>query len=311
MATALLFQAANGADTPQVGSAFFVIDRGTALLGPDGKEIERLDDITFAAGALSPDGRWVAYSQLRQTVAGGAWEGRMVVQSRTEPRERSAVPLIWGRTGSSFHPLWSQDSRRILICEQGWNGTVTESALRVFDRTNGKLTELKLPREWWPSDWSADGKRLLTTPEGTGRIAWVSSDGTGEPEFLTSELEVATGGRISPDGRRILCMAGFRRPDEERHVLRLGVVDLATRKRTIIDEPGTSHGYCWSPDGSQIAFTWQAPIEKKPDDLVRETFLITCSADGSNRRIVTSRKYEAPQGSGPGVVIFFQVLAWR
>src|SRR5436853_3169118 len=100
------------------------------------------------------------------------------------------------------------------------------------------MAELKLPREWWPSDWSADGKRLLTTPGDSGRVAWVNADGTGEPEFITSELEVAYGARLSPDGRRILCRAGFRGQNDERRPMRLCVVDLATRKRTFVDEPG-------------------------------------------------------------------------
>lgn len=42
---------------------FFVIDGGTALLGADGKERERLDSIAYAAGNLSPDGRWVAFAR--------------------------------------------------------------------------------------------------------------------------------------------------------------------------------------------------------------------------------------------------------
>jgi Tol biopolymer transport system component len=308
----LLAHAAHSGDRP-ASDIFMVIDQGTALLGPDGEEIERLDSLAHAAGALSADGRWIAFAQSRQTEPEGSWEHNLVIQSRADPRDRRTVPLVWGSTGSSFLPLWSSDGKRILICEQGWRDKVRESAFRMYDLNRKDLTELKLPEEWWPSDWSADGKRLLSSLGATGRVAWVNIDGTGEPAFITRELEVAYGARLSPDGRRILCKAGFRRPNDERPRRRLSVVDLETRKRTIVDEPGETHGYCWSPDGSRIAYTWQRPLEKPAEVAVRETLLITCDPDGANRKTVTSRKYEVPPNSSAtgGTIIFFQVLAWR
>lgn len=288
---------------------FMVIDKGTALLGPDGEEIERLDPFAHAAGGLSPDGRWVAFAQSSEE--GDRAHNDLVIQSRSDPKKRMKVPLVWGTTGSSFLPLWSSDSRRILICEQGWRDKVRESAYRIYDLTNEKLTELKLPMEWWPSDWSADGKRLLITVDGS--IAWVNTDGTGEPQIVTRELEVAYGARLSPDGKRILCLAGLRRPDQKERRLRLSVIDLETTKRTIVDEPGHTHGYCWSPDGSRIAYTWQRALDRAEEVAVRETLLMTCDLDGENRKTVTSRKYEVPANSSGrgGIIIFFQVLAWR
>ena len=136
---------------------FFVVDRGTALLGTNGEEIARLDSISNAAGAISPEGDRVAFSKA------GPSNGRneLVIQSRSRPDERVSVPQVYGPTGSSFLPLWSSDGRRILICEQGWNaGKVRESAYRVYDLVTKDLTAFKLPDAWWPSDWSLDGKRL-------------------------------------------------------------------------------------------------------------------------------------------------------
>ncbi len=307
----LLAHSADCGEKRHAPDTFMVIDRGTALLGPDGEEIERLHSIAYAAGALSPDGRWVAFARSRQTEPEGAWEHDMVIQSRADAQDRRTIPMVWGGTGSSFLPLWSADSKRILICEQGWREKVRESAYRMYDMDKKDLTEFKLPTKWWPSDWSADGKRLLTNPDESGRVAWVNLDGTGEPEFITREHEIAYGARLSPDGKRLLCMAGFKRPNEKRHPVRLSVVDLETRKRKIVDEPGETYGYCWSPDGLRIAYTWQRSLDKPGEGAVLETFLITCDPDGGNRNTVTSRKYEVPPGHSGRGAIFFQVLAWR
>jgi Tol biopolymer transport system component len=291
---------------------FMVMDRGCALLGPDGAEKERLESITSSVGAISPNGRWAAFNKSDRKPPFGEWQGKLAIQSRVRPQEQVTVPLIWGTTGSSFLPIWSTDSKRILICEQGFNEDRSRgSASMVYDLRTKRLTELKLPNEWWPSDWSADGKRLLTGLR-TGdvvRVAWVNTDGTGRPEFITSEHEVSYGAKMSPDGRRILCIVG---PKVNGNRARLQTIDLTTKKRVVIDRPGLTHGYCWSSDGLKIAYTWQLPL-REPDEVVeRKTYLITCDADGGNRKIVTMRKYEVPPNiSRPaGMIIFFQVISW-
>src|SRR4051812_28803085 len=91
--------AAGESDRP-LTEAFLVIDRGCALLGPDGEEIERLESITYAAGAISPDGHRVAFSRSRPTSSPeGSRQGELVIQSRLSPRERMTVPKVWGGSG--------------------------------------------------------------------------------------------------------------------------------------------------------------------------------------------------------------------
>jgi dipeptidyl aminopeptidase/acylaminoacyl peptidase len=295
---------------------FMVRYQGCALLGPDGEEKDRLESITNGAGAISQDGLWAAFSRSEPNPLPGKLQGTLVLQSRLHPEERTSVPLIWGDTGSSFLPLWSSDSKRILICEQGHNEDGTRgSAYRVYDLGSKRIAKLQLPDEWWPSDWSADGKSVLTNlraENGNMRVARVHTDGTGAPEFLTSDQETAYGARLSPDNRQILCMVGPRTPKDEKSRTRLYVVDLATNKRTVIDKPGHTHGYCWSSDGLKVAYTWQLPL-RQPDDVVeRKTYLITSDADGTNQKTVTMRKCEVPRNSSGrnNVVIFFEVLAW-
>jgi Tol biopolymer transport system component len=295
---------------------FLVMDHGYALLGPNGEEQERLDSITNAAGAFSPDGRWILFSKLEPTAAAGELQSNLIIQSRLRKDERRTVPMVWGNTGSSFLPLWSGDSGRILICEQGQKRDGTRgSSYRVYELGTNRLTELKRPADWWPSDWSGDGKRLLTDIRADGvalRVAWVNSDGSGKPEFITSEHEVAYGARLSPDGGRILCMIGPKAAPGETRPQRLNVIDLSSGKRIPVDRPGHTYGYCWSSDGRRIAYTWQLPLRQPGETAERRTYLLTCDADGSNRKTVTMRKVEIPpNNSGKDAVVrFFQVLAW-
>ncbi len=295
---------------------FMVIDHGCALLGPDGEEIERLDSITNAVGAISPDGRFVLFSKSEANPPPGKRHGELVIQSRVRSDEQTTVPLVWGTTGSSFQPVWSSDSKRILICEQGANEDGSRgSAYRVYDLATKSLAHVKLAKEYWPSDWSLDGNRVLTslrTTENGRGVAWVNVDGTGDPEFITSLDERASGAKLSPDGQRILCMVGPKVPVGEPSGRKLVVIDLTTKKRSVVDRPGHTSGYCWSSDGLKVAHTWQLPLRKPGEVAQRKTYLITCDADGSNRKIVTMRMYEVPPNSSgrDRVTFFFRVVAW-
>ena len=101
-------------------------------------------------------------------------------------------------------------------------------------------------------------------------------------------------------------------PEDQQFRMRLYVIDLATKQRTMIDKPGHTHGYCWSSDGSRVAYTWQLPIREPEAKVERKTYLITCDPDGSNRKTVTMRSYKVPPNSSgrEGVIYFFEVLAW-
>ena len=211
---------------------------------------------------------------------------------------------------------WSSDSKRILICEQGYNRDKgRESSYRVYDLAEKSQAELSVPSHCWVWDWSADGKRLLTTAslDGNVRIALINTDGSGELDYITSEEEIAYSPRLSPDGTRVLCMVAPKPKNGERTPARLCVINLSTNQRKVVDQPGETDGHCWSSDGAKIAYTWQRSLGKPSEVAERETLLITCRADGSDRKVITSRKYEVPENSSgrDGIVSFFTVLDWH
>ncbi len=300
----------------RITEKFMVWSGAYWLLGPDGEEKECLHSLTGGRAAISPNERWVAYREYTPASPEGKRQGWLVIQSRVNPEARKAVQLNWGSPMSRAVPLWSSDSKRILICEQaGIEDRPGGSLYRMYDMDSASLTTVRLPGEWSPSDWSSDCKRVLTslrTQKGTIGVAWVHIDGTGTPEFLTSDQEVAHGARLSPDNRRILCQIGSPTSKNEASRERLYVIDLITKRRTVIDKLGHTGSYCWSSDGSKVAYTWQMPLRQPEEVAERKAYLITCDVDGGNRKTITVRKYAVPANSSirRSAFTFFQVLAW-
>ena len=108
-----------------------------------------------------------------------------------------------------------------------------------------------------------DGKRFLANirTDSPVRVVWLKADGTGKPDFVSLEGEVGYGGRLSPDSKHVLYHGGPEPTNGERAKVRLYAMDLATKKRTAVDEPGETHGHCWSPDGSFVE--WVARRERR------------------------------------------------
>jgi Tol biopolymer transport system component len=301
------------APQPKLAAAevFLVQNTGLVYLDSIGREIERIKPYA-TNGAISPDGRWLACVQCVQFEQNPS-RSYLAIHSRSPQGGTTTVPLKFDEDGAGSTLVWSPDSRRLLIAEnRAGVGNVTEYANRIYELSTKKLTEITLPHSHWVSGWSADSKKFLTTVrvESSIRIAWLSADGKGKTEFLTPKGENAFGPRLSPDGEMVLFQAGPQVHEGPRASERLYVMELTTKKRVTIDQPGHAYGYCWSRDGSKIAYTWQRPMKNPGDVAERETFLITCDWDGSNRRTVTSRKYK-PVRPDAGVVYFFWVFDWR
>jgi Tol biopolymer transport system component len=141
------------------------------------------------------------------------------------------------------------------------------------------------------TDWSSDGKWFLTNVMTTGvdeaELYLVKSDGS-EAKRIGKGFH----GRLSPDGKTALCLdltwKGENGDTPDTHLV---LVDVKTRKRRRISQETDGEfvsGYCWSPDGKKIAYTWRRNRENK--NQAWETFLMVMDADGQNSTVVLSEK---------------------
>ena len=311
-------RAAQAQDAPipkRPATTFLAQDvKGFVFLDSEGKDKERPEPRT-SNGALSPDGKRLAGLEYDK----GLGRSQLVIRTLGSKEAPVIVPLVLGgRPGSSGgQAIWSRDGEQVMNWENATDDDGTRKwAYRVYDLNKTTHLHVNLPDGCAVRDWSLDGKRFLVDlrpTEGTVRMAWLNADGTGNPEFLSPEGEYGYGGRLSPDGKRVLYWGGPEPPEGKRGTVRLYVMDLGTKERTVVDEPGDTSGYCWSPDGKRIAYTWQRPLPKE-GTRKRETFLITCSPGGTDRKTVTSRKSEIQLNSSAGpndMVTFFWVHDWR
>jgi RNA polymerase sigma factor (sigma-70 family) len=224
------------------GAAFSATD-------PDGANERRIDlPPDGGNGAvLSPDGRSLAW--WTET---GDDPGRVALCVRAldgkGPGTRINLPTKF-KDGQGFIMFCWSPSGRELYVNAGTPGTKGVMHLRVdvTAKTAAPLTGLT---EHLITDVSRDGKQVLTTRVGDG-AEWMPNglhlmnlDGTGQ-QALTGPNDAAMSGKLSPDGKRVLCQSSGRLAVKD--VGKAGVVD-AGRGR-----PGEGRG-----DGVRVVAGQQA-----------------------------------------------------
>jgi RNA polymerase sigma factor (sigma-70 family) len=186
----------------------------------------------------------------------------------------------------------------------------------VLDLATRKQTPLALPEEHALVDWSADGRyfvtqqfRLAGQQQPNVQLHLMNRDGTPHKE-LNRPDDMLVNGRLSPDGRRVLCVQIVFGEGAVRLFYptkapspRLAVLDVATGQVTPVagtlqTTSGNFHGYCWSPDGRRIAHTSWHTRGAAANDTETLWQLVVSDPDGANR--VTLATATAPR---PGVVV--------
>jgi sugar lactone lactonase YvrE len=304
--------AGNAAPVPAHTSAepFLVqeAEKGIAFLNAEGEEVHRLGGYA-SNGAFSPNRRMLACLEFDRSVG----KMKLVIRPQDQAASAFSMPLAFGQVGGSSALAWSPNSSRLLVSETGFSraGAVNYSH-RSYNLATKEFSDLKLPQGALVTGWSTDGKRYLASvgkDAKTQRLAWINADGLDKLEFITDENEIATGGKLSRDGQKLLFQSTPTPGKGETARTRLYVLDLASGKRFAIDEPGEVSGYCWSPDGSRVAYTWQQSLDRPKESPLREIVLYTADPDGKNRKAVGRRILDV--GANNNVVNFFTVLDWR
>jgi RNA polymerase sigma factor (sigma-70 family) len=213
---------------------------------------------------------------------------------------------------------WSGDGKELVVCQytDGKKAEDVRTTCEIVTLATKKRVPVKVPDTHMLLDWSRDGRFFLTMKIGVDRnkpfvaTYLLNRDGS-EYKQLTDEKTLAAFAKLSPDGTRVLFLhpkfkeetaaeqralqdAGGRDPRPTHHELK--VIDVASGKITpVADVPlnGELQGFCWSPNGKQIAYTWREVHEGDPKDLLEKethSHLVVSDPDGKNQKTILSEK---------------------
>ncbi len=227
---------------------------------PDGTGLEQLTDHPAFddQGALSPDGRALAFVSTRARGTADIW--LLDLDSKTGSN-------LTDHPSGNFRPRWSPDGAWIAFTsdrdaepgdQPGMWEHLQSTGVYVVRPDGTGLRRLTAPGEVAGSpSWSADGRRLIfyeTDPVGAylakaGRsrteLAWVDV-GTGERVQITASQETKLSPAWLPGGR----IGYVSRAGGDQGGLRVRHPDR--RVETVI--AGAVRSPSWSPDGGQVAY---------------------------------------------------------
>jgi Tol biopolymer transport system component len=302
------------------------------MIDPDGKNETKLSEkpsgilIIPTTLRLSPDGKKLAYLAVNTEKQERGKGPTRVVNHRLHFKELTDKGLGTDLEIDCLSIAWSADGSQIATSD--WIEQQVSAIHYLVDVKTKEKKKLMLPDNHFIADWTPDGKYLLTRSwvkkddKQISRLHLMNLDGT-EHKVLTDEKTNATGGRVSPDGTRVLCSIP-RPPDPKEKVgpkgkpipprTDLHVLHLDSGKLTLvadIAENGTYLSSCWSQDGKQIAYVWRQKLEIKADDkpidiMMKEVeiHIMVCDETGKNHKSLFSRKVK----NGP---IVMGGVEWR
>jgi hypothetical protein len=160
------------------GQLLILIDGRLFRYDPAGKGEQELGTKLMSA-ALSPDGKWLACAVRTQVKADGTELFRPVLRQLGEKADDVQIgEELPFPASSSF--VWAPDSTRVVVRRVTYVHSEPPAAAlvqAVYDLATKKSAPLELPEGHMVGDWSADGKKFLTTVglfdrKAKHRMAW-------------------------------------------------------------------------------------------------------------------------------------------
>ena len=269
------------------GRILYSQDGTLYVTDPAGKNERRIDLPPGAGGTAvpSPDVRSLAYWTQTENDPGRA----VLCLRALDGQGNEARFKLPEKIGFVLY-CWSPDGTEVHV-NTGTPGLTGVQHLRV-DVKARKMTPLNVLKTHLVTDYSRDGKYFLTTEVGNGAewqpksLHLMNRDGT-EHLALTGPRDMAMGGRLSPDGKRVLCL----------NEGRLSVLDVGKPESLTpvqgIPEKAEVVGLAWSPDGKRIAYTIGTSRFLEPEELKKlESRLVIADPDGKNAKVLRSVKGE-------------------
>ncbi|HSM13021.1 MAG TPA: protein kinase [Thermoanaerobaculia bacterium] len=180
-----------------VGGRLVWVDRQGAVLEELGGESESgADTGDYGDTAISPDGRWLAYSLSLPNSGQDLW---------VRDLRRGVSSRLTFEAGRERQPLFTADSRRVIYSRPG-EATGRRIVSRSADGTGEETVLLESEVAVDPQSISADGTLLAYTRDDNGQVdLWLLDlSRPGEPRALAdSQQFYEARASLSPDGRWI------------------------------------------------------------------------------------------------------------
>ncbi len=221
-------------------------------------------------------------------------------------RTLTATDEFEGDTSEEHDPAWSPDHEKIAFSRTHYEHSGSSaspeavSGIYVMNADGSGERKLASSNAAYPT-WSPDGKEIAFSRErddGSGSSLYVmDADGSGEPTMLTSETPGArdTNPAWSPDGTKIAFESN--RLDGRRlnnynviYVMKACCPESsANRPQRLTDTHGWNRDPAWSPDGTELAFTFVdfGSVPLYGNSIVRNTDIHTMKSDGSGETRLT------------------------
>jgi TolB protein len=266
------------------GSVFDVSKDGESIVyvgttSPDQKEgnvyvrstsggrssVQRTFGISASGPCFSPDGKSISFSG---TFPGQEKSNICMINTN----EGSAIQhLTESQSGVATAPVFSSDGERIFYT-RGIPSTVTSGNIPVTTWTYSiwsmnKNTSITTQYVEGSSPEFIPGEKMLFTKSNTqtnqGEIWMIDLKSGQETMILRDNLRGFSTPKISPDGKKILCVgstSGTKPSDSNLNIFSINIDGTGFQQLTF--HPGNDTSPCWAPNGKSIYFLSQRGNEK-------------------------------------------------
>ena len=219
--------------------------------------VQRTFGITATGPCFSPDGKNISFSG---TFPGQEKSNICLINTN----EGSAIQhLTESQSGVASAPDFSSDGQRIFytrgIPSTTYSGTTPITTWKYYIWSMDKNTSIATQYVEGSSPEYVEGDILLFTKSNTttsqGEI-WMLNLKSGQETLIQRDNERGfSTPKISPDGKRILCVGSSTGAKPQDSNLDIFIVNIdGTGFQQLTFHPGDDNSPCWSPDGKSIYF---------------------------------------------------------
>ncbi len=222
--------------------------------------VQRTFGISATGPCFSPDGKFISFSGIFP-----GQEKSNICMINTN--EGSAIQhLTESQSGIATAPVFSSDGERIFYT-RGIPSTITQGTIPVTTWTYSiwsmnKNTSITTQYVEGSSPEFIPGEKILFTKSNTqtnqGEIWMIDLKSGQETLIMRDNLRGFSTPKISPDGKKILCVGSSTGTKPSESNLNIFLVNIdGTGFRQLTFHPGNDTSPCWDPNGTSIYFLSQ------------------------------------------------------